>query len=189
MTAQNEPELSPQDIADLASIGISPDGEEAPDNTILRIWKLLLSNVEKSLEDGVSMGMAARIVASWPKITFQETPRYYELYHELLVDARELLHALLDDNPSAIDVDPKEDMAENALLYKQLVIDWNIWLDDLETAWDAVHPESHLLMAAIADVRTFLFSRNGLAGHLEARGFELEAEEVVDALRKHRGEM
>lgn len=191
MTTKNDDvELSEQDVEDLASMGLGPDGEPlAPDRSLLRIWREVLSNIERLAAEPVSMGVAGKIVAGWPALTFQDTPRYHELYHEYLLDIRALLDAVIEDNPGAIDHEGDDDMKENYELYKELVIGWNLRLDELESAWRAEDEDSHIQYAALVDARGFLFSPMGLAGHLEAKGFELDSQEVIDALKAMRGEV
>jgi len=182
-----EPELSEQDKADLNDL-YGVDADDAPRHTLLRIWSELLSNIEKSANEKISMGIAGRIVASYPKITFQETQRYHELYHEYLLDIRELLLATINDHPGCADVPPDDDLAENYELYKALIISWNLHLDSIEREWVAEDPESHIKFGALVDVRGNLFSQMGLAGHLDTIGFKMDTEEIVNALQSVRGE-
>ena len=51
-------ELSPQDIADLAEIGMGPDGEPLKQVSLLRAWSEVLSNVEGNAEQPVSIARA-----------------------------------------------------------------------------------------------------------------------------------
>lgn len=182
--------LSEQDRADLASLGLGPDAQdETPEqHSLLRVWSEVLSNIEDAAAEPVSMGVAGKIVAGWPQISFQETERYHELYHDYLLDVRSLLEATIADHPGAIDHMEADDIAENFEIYKALVISWNIRLDELEQAWRATDEDSHVVFAALVDARGFLFSRTGFAGHLEARGFTLDTEEIVEAIQIARGE-
>lgn len=181
-------EPTQQDIEDLAALGLSPDGEPIPDHTLLRIWQQVLSNIEASVAEPIEMGVAGKVVASWPQLSFQDTQRYHELYHEHLLDIRSLLQATIDDHPGCADHAPEDDIAENYEIYKSLVIGWNLYFDDRESEWVATDPESHIRFAALVDCRATIFSRTGLAGHLEAREFNMDHEEIVEAIRANRGE-
>lgn len=186
-TTENDA-LSPQDIADLAEFGFGPDGEPLKQRSLLRLWSEVLSNVEGNAEQPVSIGVAHRIVKGWSQISFQETPIYHQYYHEYLIDVRDILQEKIDANPGAIDFEDDDDLAENHGIYRELVIEWNILFDKLELAWVAEDPHSHIEFAALVDARGFVFSREGLAGHLEARGFTMSTEEVVEAIQAARGE-
>lgn len=181
-------ELSPQDIADLAEIGMGPDGEPLKQVSLLRAWSEVLSNVESNAAQPVSIGIAHRIVQGWPQIHFQETPLYHQYYHEYLIDVRDILQEKIDANPGAIDFEDDDDLAENSGIYRELIIEWNLLFDKLEREWIAEDPHSHIEFAALVDARGFVFSREGLAGHLEARGFTMSTEEVVEAIKAARGE-
>lgn len=193
MTKDTE-QLSEQDREDLQKLGIDPDtghvleDEEHEQFSLLRMWSEVLAAGDSQRDEPVTIGVAGKIVASWPFISFQETKRFHELYFEVLGDMRALLEEIIRDNPGAADIMSNDDMKENYDLYKQLVIDWNIRLDELERAWEADAPDSHIWYAVLHDVRGVLFGRTGLAGHLEARNFELSADEVTHALQVARGE-
>ena len=181
-------ELSPQDIADLAEIGMGPDGEPLKQVSLLKAWAEVLSNVEANSQSEVTIGIAHRIVQGWPKLDFQETPLYHQYYHEYLIEVRDILQEKIDANPGAIDFEDDDDIAENASIYRELVIEWNLLFDRLERNWIAEDPHSHIEFAALVDARGFVFSREGLAGHLEARGFTMTTDEVVEAIKAARGE-
>lgn len=180
--------MTEQDKADLRAMGLDPDGDGENGRSLLRLWSEVLSHVEASAAEPIPMGVAAKVVASWPQITFQDTAKYHARYHDLLLDMRSLLTETINDNPGCADHSEKHDIEENYELYKALVISWNIRLDELERQWRAEDPESHIEFAALVDARAFLFSQTGFAGHLEARGFQLDSDEVFDAIRAAREE-
>lgn len=156
--------------------------------SLLALWSDVLANVEAVREQGVDMALAGRIVSQWPQISFQEVSRYHEYYHDLLLRLRDILSDAIKENPGAADFTESDDIAENHAIYKQLVIDWNILLDREELAWDVDSADSHITYAAVIDARTFLFNRNGFAGHLDARGFTLSTEEITEAILAAREE-
>lgn len=167
------------------------DYDEEPieeEKSLLYIWSDVLSNIEKVRDEGINMAVAGRIVAHWPHISFQETAIYHEKYHAILLQFRDELDRVIAENPGAIDFMKSDDIAENHKLYKELVVNWNILLDKLELAWDATEPQAHIDYAAIVDTRAFLFSQTGFAGHLEARGFTADSEEIFEAILQSREE-
>lgn len=178
----------PDTVTDLTEGPWSEDAPQEEGHSLLRIWSEVLSNVERARDEGVNMSVAGRIVSSWPQISFQETAIYHNMYHEILLELRELLIKTIRDNPGAIDHMEKADMELNHKLYEQLVIDWNILLDEYELEWNAQDEDSHIWYAAIVDARVFLFNREGFAGHLESRGFTLDSDEIFEAIRAAREE-
>lgn len=190
------PETAPLfDLPELALVGeeVEPEPEpvlEEPEGySLLRIWREVLSNIEAARDEDVAIGIAGRIVATWPQLKFQDLPRYHQMYHAILLDIREELDRVISEHPGAADFMESDDMTENGALYKELVVAWNVHLDGLELEWRAEAEDSHITYAAIVDARTFLFSRNGLAGHLEARGFNVPSEEIAEAIQAARGEL
>ena len=178
VTAVDTPEVSEDAWADVSE----------PQYALLRVWSEVLSNLDAIRAEGVSMALAGRIVSQWPQISFQETPIFHDMYHDLLLKFRDELDAVIAENPGASEVSAEEDLEHNYKHYKRLVIDWNILLDQAEQQWDATSEHSHVMYAAIVDARQFLFSRNGFAGHLEQIGFTLEVEEIQQAILAAREE-
>lgn len=172
VTAVDTPEVSEDAWADASE----------PQHTLLRVWSEVLFNLDAIRAEGVSMALAGRIVSQWPQVSFQETPIFHDMYHDLLLQFRDKLDAVIAENPGASEVPAEEDLEHNYKHYKRLVIDWNILLDQAELHWDATSEHSHVMYAAIVDARQFLFSRNGFAGHLEQIGFTLEVEEIQQAI-------
>ena len=172
VTATDTPEVSDDAWADASE----------QQHTLLRVWSEVLSNLDAIRAEGVSMALAGRIVSQWPQVSFQETPIVHDMYHDLLLQFRDKLDAVIAENPGVTEVSAEEDLEHNYKHYKRLVIDWNILLDQAELQWDATSEHSHVMYAAIVDARQFLFSRNGFAGHLEQIGFTLEVEEIQQAI-------
>jgi len=169
--------------------GTEQPDEEKPGLSLLRLWREVFSNVEAVREQKVAMGVAGRIVATWPQLKLQDVPAYHRRYHDVLLLLRDELDRVIEENPGAIDRLEDTDMEENFPLYKELVVSWNVLLDGLELEWDAAADDSHIEYAAVVDSRAFLFSRNGLAGHLEARGFDMDPDEIAQAIQSARGEL
>ena len=185
MSETNET-LSDQDVADLASIGISAEG--ATKRSLLTIWTELLSNVEKNAENPIPAPVAAKVVASWPFLSFQETAQYHRVYHDILLECRDELREIVAENPDALDWTGEEDGQENHELYREVLVRWHMLLDDHEARWRAEDSDSHIWIAALADARAFFFSQVGLAGHLDTIGFSLTDGEFMAAVTKAREE-
>lgn len=185
-----EPKLTEQDFADLEALGAKP--EDVTPRTILEIWREVLSNIEVSRAQPIPGVVAHKVVSTWPKLSYQDTVEYYEQYHDILVELREVLHDLLAEHPDALqftgitaDGQP-EDLVENSKHYQDLLVSWNLVLEKHELDWRAGAPDSHISIAALIDAREFFFARTGLTGHLDTIGFQLSDEDFMAALEAAR---
>lgn len=178
-----EAELSEQDVADLKKIGIdlAEDVENAPARVcLLTAWKDVFSNVAAARAKPISLAEASRTVATWPKISFQETAIYHERYLGLL---QQLADKLDDVRPAAFEFKGDDDGIANREDYIALLVEWHIVLDEHKDAWEATHPESHIEAAALADAGGFIFNEVGLLGHLGAIGLELDEQTFMQRVR------
>lgn len=175
---ENTP-LTAKDEADLKLLG---DAEAPAPNTLLKVWQEVLSNIEQSASERVTPALANRIVSSWPKLSFQDTPDYHKLYHGYLMELREILHDAIRKNPDALkNVD--DDAEANRDIYLGLLLDWQIRIAEWEHAWDASAADAHIKLAAIADATVFFVGQNGLVEHLSQINFQFS-----DADRDELGE-
>lgn len=174
--------LTEQDKTDLRTLGVSPEGEAPQDRCLLEVWHELMKSVDLVREQPIPALVAHKVVSSWPKLSYQDTARYHEVYHDILGQIRDLLDEQLTEHPSSTSFVGDEDMETNRQIYIDLLIGWNLLMDDMESDWRAGHPESHIQIAAIVDARAFVFSSTGLVGHLTALNFQLDDEEFLQLL-------
>ena len=179
--------LTEQDKADLARLGLNPE-EVATERCLLEVWAAVLDSVEGVGAKPIPINVAAKVVASWPALSYQDTKRYHELYHRVLGEARDLLTDLLQENPDAKSWVGDEDAEHNHGLYRDILVGWHNLLDDYEQEWRAEDEGSHIWVAVLIDVRAFFFSRMGFAGHLDSIGFSLTDGEFLEAVDKSREE-
>jgi len=169
----------------------TPEADEelgAPKYSLLKVWLELLSNVEEVKDQPIPMFVAHKVVNAWPKLSYQDTAVYHSLYHALLLDVRRILQEVVSEHEGCLDFEGDDDAEQNRPIYYELVVAWNVLLDQLELEWRATDEDSHITLAAMVDVRAFLFSRTGFAGHLEARGISFETEEIAEAIAAAREE-
>ena len=178
--------LSAQDEADLATLGAQDDGGMTM--ALLAVWSEVLGNIEAEREQPIPVVVASKVVASWPFLTFQETAQYHKMYHDILIDMRDILRKAIKDNPGCTDYIGDEDAAENHTIYRDVLVSWHLYLDQLESDWRAGDPLSHIKVATISDARAFFFAQTGLAGHLDVIGFTLANDEFLDAVTEAKGE-
>jgi hypothetical protein len=163
-----EIELSEQDQADLAALT-----EEPINHTLLEIWNEVLGSIELSVAHKIPAIVANKVVSSWPKLSYQDTARYHARYHEILTEYRRILRELIEENPGCLKNIGERgteffDAEANRGVYKELIIRWKLYDQSLQLDWDAVDPESHIEIAAIADAAAFCIGSTGLIQHLGA---------------------
>ena len=164
----NDVQLSEQDQLDL---DLMDELSKPVDHTLLYIWREVLGNIEKISKEKVSPVIANKIVASWPKLAFQDVPLYHQYYHAYLLQYRTALNEIIDANPDALrNTAPVgtegSDAIENRELYLDLLFRWHMVNASLEHDWDASDLTSHIKIAAIADAAAFTIGPNGLTQHL-----------------------
>lgn len=177
---QNEDvQLSEQDIADLETMA---NEESTPtERSLLEIWDHVFSNVANVRAQPIDMGVAQKLVSQWPKLSYQDTARYHEVYHDYLTR----LGAFLAEIPAERRKHVGEaDLEENSETYVNLLVSWHVALDEIKESWDARDPESHIQAAALTDAGGFVFSQVGLLGHLAAIGFQLDEQVFMGLVQK-----
>lgn len=181
-----EPTPTEQDLNDIKSLGLPP--EDTTERSLLAIWSSVLSNVAEVAEQPIPINVALKVVSTWPFLSFQDTAQYHTLYHLLLGDCRDIVDQVIAEHPGATQWTGELDAENNHPLYKEILVSWHMYLDDLESAWLATAEDSHIQVAVIADTRAFFFSQVGFAGHLDSIGFKLGDDEFLEAVAKARGD-
>src|SRR5690606_125723 len=125
MSEQSLP-LSEQDERDLAML--DPDNE-ATKRCLLELWNEVLSNVEAIAEQPIPVQVSAKIVATWPQMTWQDTAIYHQRYHQMLIELRETLRGAIRQHPGCTDHVGPDDAAENHDIYKDVLVAWHLTLD------------------------------------------------------------
>lgn len=176
MNENTENALSDQDEADLQSL---LSDEPPTPRTLLETWREVLAGVEAAKAEKVGIALANRIVSVWPKLTYQDTPRYHERYHELLMELREILHTEIAVDPDCLkNVD--NDAVDNRAHYINLLFCWQVASLRWEHEWDPASPDAAIEIAAIGDATGFFFGKpgpdgrgqQGLVDHLGAINLE-----------------
>lgn len=159
--------------------------EEPTQRTVLLLWGSIFGEgLAAAAAHPIDIHVASKVVASWPFLTFKDVSNYHRIYHELLADFGRRVHEAIQANPDAIGWVGEEDGEHNHEIYKQLLVDWFVALGELEENWDSDGPYAAVLVAVIADVRAFLFSNMGLAGHLDEIKFKLSDDEFLEAVEE-----
>jgi hypothetical protein len=160
-----------------AALGTSP----ALTHTILEIWAKVLSNIEANEGEHISPRYANSIVSNWPRLTFQDVSAYTEQYFAFLKSLREVLTAEIDKDPAALER-VENDAEDNREHYLELIGGWQALIEQWEQRWDSDAPDSHIILAALADATSFFVGAQGLVEHLSQINFQF-SDEDREALR------
>lgn len=160
-------ELSDQDKIDLASLNV----DEPINHTLLEIWKTILDNSSVFAGKRIPPNVAAKIVASWTHLRYQELPIYHELYYSYLTTYGELLNEVIEEFPGCLkNVGDRgaedSDAVANRKAYLELMYRWHKFNNELMDEWDTASETSHIEVAAIADAAAFTVNSQGLLQHL-----------------------
>ena len=182
------PELTEEELEQLAALTGQDEAPQITDRCLLSLWEDVLGNVEKIGAEPINIHVAAKVVASWPFLTFARTARYHELYHEHLAKMREPLTKVISEHPEALKHTGEADAEENHKIYRDLLVSWHNYIEDLEVSWRAEDEDADVLVGILADLRAFFFSRMNMAGHLDAIGFSMDDDEFLSAVYESREE-
>lgn len=162
-------------------------GEEAPaKHTILKVWKEILSNVDKSAAEKVSMDMALRLLRSYPFLTMAHTHEVHQELHEILAEARNILDVVLEQHPKAID-QVEDDGQSNREAYLNIVLLWQQMLQERQREWDPRNDFAEAEAAGYVEAFSMLVGQNGLLPQLDSIDFQPKEEELTaiqDALNE-----
>lgn len=188
MTENTTPlEMTEQDKLDLASINVGYEGEDTPaptKRTLLELWNEIFSSLEANEAEKIDPATASRVVSVWPQLKIQEVARYHEIYYARLRELRTILHILIEAHPKALE-NTEDDAEKNGDLYTELLIDWQVCLQEWQQEWTCTDAEAHIILAAEADALNFTVGAHGLANHLSEIGFDFSDERqarIVEAL-------
>lgn len=172
MTDQTpELEFTEQDDKDLNTL--LGEAAEATYNPVLRIWKEILSEDNRSHGARVTIPWSNGVCSKYVGMTYALMPAFVERYFQIMGDLAALLTEEIASDDDCLDwhsID--EDKEENAGHYRALLTSWQKRLLTWEMGWDCTHPDASAHVAALGEISGFFFSDNGLTGHLGAIGFE-----------------
>ena len=165
MTEQPTPvEMTAKDELDIQDF-LSDVAETPTSRTVLEVWQHLLSNIEKSAEEKVSIHTANRLIMSWPQMKFSDLPKYHKRYHEILLEMRAVVTDQIEKNPDALK-NVEDDAEANHDIYVEIIYLWQAVILKLEHNWDANDPDCAIEIAAIADAASMVIGNQGLVEHL-----------------------
>jgi hypothetical protein len=189
-----EIELSEQDVADLAGMGIAPDGQQPDFHPILQVWREVLKPAQAELNAPITPQWATRIIGGHLHLTFKDMLDFRELFFGKLAKLEQiLLDEIATDDDCLSYTTPEEDVEENSGHYLNLLRDWQIQFLRWEMAWDCQDPLAAVELAATSEVHRMFFSQTGIATFLDNIKFEFTDQdqanlaEALEAVRDEAG--
>lgn len=169
--------------------GPTPSEIPPPDRTLLESWSKLLDSIEGVRAEKLTPQDASRILRNWPPVKTQELTRYQDLYYSYLTEMREILRIEIDSDPKCLE-NTDDDAVDNKGHYLNLLLLWQLQINQWGRDWDSDDDYAHIEMAAMAEAQQFFFGANGLLQHLDSIQFEMTEEDsnmLADALIEAEG--
>lgn len=180
--------MTEKDQADLADMLAEPDNFEY--HTVLQVWLEVLKQENLDLNRAITPRWATNIVSKYDEISFADMPVYVEEYFDIVVACRDIVQAQVDDNPECLVFnDAAEDALENAPIYKDILLGWQLEFLKRELTWNCEDPRAAVKIAALSEAHGVFFGETGLSGHLEVIKLEFteaDQQELQDSLTEYR---
>jgi hypothetical protein len=152
--------------------------------TLLEVWRELLSSIEIVKGYKVGPAEASKVLRNWPSLKVQELTRYHELFYDYMTSVRNILTLEIESDPQCLqNVD--DDGIDNSAHYLNLILQWQLQMDQWSYEWDCDAEDAHVRMASLAEAQAFVFGPEGMAQHLDHIDFDFSEEDsnmVADAL-------
>lgn len=166
-------EMSEQDEADLARL--LEDGTEPAFHPVLEVWREVLSNGPELAKEKVSPQWASKIVGTYSGVSFADMDDVQNGYFSKIGDlADQLTVEIASDKDCLTYSTPEDDALENALHYKNLLLNWQLTFLQWELDWNCRDPHAAAELAAISEVHKMFFGPTGLTAYLDNIKFEFD---------------
>lgn len=169
---------------DISEIG-EPE-EQKPYRTLLEIWRAVLEPSKNMSTEPVSLQWASKMVQTYPEIRYKDVEDIHAGVFAVSAELLEKLNEIIASDDEALKkANAKEDAEENASLYRQALIDWQVYFIERELAWRPSHPDAAVELAILSEVQQMFLGQTGLVAHLDSIGFqytEADQAELSEAL-------
>lgn len=166
----NEDALSVVDEEEFPETG-TPSGK-ALTHTLLEVWTGVLSNIERSEQERITLSTAVRLLNKHADLQMRELPRYFQRYHELLRELRWVVSEEVEAAGEEAFRRVEHDAEDNYAHYFNILVNWMKLANGWELMWDVSIPYANAEGAAIIDAYEFALGERGLAAQLDAIGFD-----------------
>src|SRR5690242_15373030 len=137
--------------------------EKATFVPVLKAWREALKPAAKDATARIEPSWASRICAQYPQLTFGDMVEFRSRYFGKIAALQAILDAEIDTDEECLNTtSPEEDVAQNAMHYKNLLTDWQLQFVEWEMAWDCADPGAAAELAAMSEVHKMFLSQEGL---------------------------
>ena len=158
---------------------------QAPSHTLLEVWSGVLDEIEKVQDDKFPIQQAVQLVQRYPEVSFRHVPEYVRSFSDKLREARDILRAEIESDAKCFE-HVEDDAEANRSHYLNILLQWQLMVQDWEHAWDTTNLSAGVEVAAISEAHSFLLGEQGLVAHLGVIDFDFapeDAEVIIQALQ------
>ena len=188
-------ELTEQDQADLDTMWAEPSGEhhEPPAyHTLLEVWREVLRPIDDERTKPPTAQWCSRTISAYQGIGFADMYKFRDCYFDSLQELREILLEEISSDPECLTwASPEEDVEHNGHHYLNLLLQWQLTIQEWELAWDCTDVDAAIKLGAIGEVYKLVFGQTGITAYLDNIRFEFtesDQELISSALQDLRGE-
>jgi hypothetical protein len=157
---------------------ILAEAEQASYHTLLEVWSKVLAPAEEERHKPVTPSWAARIVNTYPEISYADMAVYRDLYFERVGLLADILNSeIAGDDECLKHTSPEEDVAQNSHHYLNVLFDWQKQFMLWELQWDCTKATAAIEVAATAELHKMFFAQEGLSSLLDQINFEFTDED------------
>lgn len=154
--------------------------EEAPYNSILKVWRAMLDPVVQSRERPPTPDWCAVLIARWPFLKFSDCGTVQAEYFKIFDTIHEILEMVYLDNEDAFEVKTRDEDVENKDIYVHCLKEFQKSLFVVQAEWSHDDPEAGPKMAALGEAQQQLLGKDGLASYLGVIGLPFTDEEQLE---------
>jgi hypothetical protein len=187
MSENNVVEFTQRDKDDLASLGVADEPSFHP---LLQIWTTVLTPAGGESKEMPTAAWCNRIISGYQQITFADMIAFRDKYFTKVEELAEILRLEVASDPEAFSyTTPEEDVENNTAHYKNVLLNWQLQVQQWELDWECTDADAAIELAAISEVHKMFFGPTGIVAFLDNIKFEFtEADQQMlsEALQAQR---
>ena len=159
-------------------IDISSIQENLQYNALLKVFKKLLEPVKDLKTEKPTMQYCSRIIDNYTGIEFKDMDRYNEQYCDYVLEPMNILDIEIKSDDECLSVtNEEEDLEQNRAHYLNLILQWQIAMQQWSFDWDCLDKNAAIKLAAQNEAGLLVFGEKGLAGFFSSINFNLSEDE------------
>ncbi len=167
-------------------IDISSIQENLQYNPLLKVFKHLLEPVKTLKDEKLTMQYCSRIIDNYSGIEFKDMENYNNQYVDYVLELLNILDEIIASDDECLNVtNEDEDLEHNRVNYLNLVLQWQIAMQQWSFDWDCLDKKAAIKLAAQNEAGLLAFGEKGLVGFFSSIQFNLtddEQQTISDAV-------